>query len=198
MENVFKKKYEQAKRAVKNWWLLLIIGAVLIAVGVVILANPIKTILTLSWFIGIAFIVSGVFQLALALSKNYFMTRGWLIVGSILDIVLGILLSVNVGITVIALPYILAFWIIYHGFMIMGTGFDMSSFNIKGFGWYIAGGILLLIVSTLVMIFPIFGETIIVGLLGFAFIFSGVSSISFSIQLKNLHNQIKDVFEIEK
>ena len=81
------------------------------------------------------------------------------------------------------LPIMLGIWMMYHSFMIIAFGGDLETFRIKGSGWTMFGGILLLIMSIIVLINP-FGAgvaTVIVlsgiGLLLFGFLLCWMSII---------------------
>ncbi|MDY3978696.1 MAG: DUF308 domain-containing protein [Tidjanibacter sp.] len=184
----------RATNAVKNWWLLLIAGLLLVAVGIVVFCYPAGSYLTFAWLFGIVFLVSGIAQVGLSFSRNIFLSRGGLVAGGILDIILGLILLCNIYISLVIMPVILGLWILYHGFMTIGLAGDLNAFAVKGSGWLLAGGILLVVIATLVLIYSqSFGKGLLVALFGVGFIVCGVLSVVESLKLRNINVTLKDL-----
>ena len=55
------------RRVLRNEWLLVLGGIISIAFGVLLLANPLAGLLTITWIFGAYALISGVILLALAL-----------------------------------------------------------------------------------------------------------------------------------
>lgn len=108
--------------------------------------------------------------------------------------IIGILLCCNIGVTAIILPIILGVYLLYHSFMIIGFGSDLEAFNVKGYGWPLAGGVVLLILSILILINPFsFGTSAVVILTGIALIIMGGIFIVKSLRMRNLHSFFKSL-----
>lgn len=194
MYELIKQIAGQAKKTIKNWWLVLVVGVLCIAAGITVFCYPVDSYFTLSIFLGVFMLISGISELVVALtSRNWFMTRGYNVTGAILDILVGLLLCARPSITALALPIILGVWLLYHGFMIIGIAGDFKSFGMKKTGWITAGGILLLILSILIIVNPLtFGTSAIIVILGVALICTGAAAIGFSFRLKNIRNYVKE------
>ena len=79
-------------------------------------------------------------------------------------------------------------------FMIIGFGSDLEAFNVKGYGWPLAGGVILLILSILILINPFsFGTSAVVILTGIALIIMGGILIVKSLRMRNLHSFFKSL-----
>lgn len=187
---------EKASRSIKNWWLYLISGILCVVAGVFVFCNPRSSFIALSSLIGIVFLVSGITELIVAVtSRNFFMTRGYNILGGILDLFVGILLCANPRFNALALPVIAGIWLMYHSFMIIGLAGDFKSLNVKGANWGILAGVLLLILSFFIVFKPFsFGAGLLTILLGIAFVLFGLVLIIGSIRLKKVHNTVREVF----
>ena len=169
----------------------MLVGAALIILGFVVFFRPAESYYVLAVLFGVVMLGAGIVQLALAfMDKNYFTGRGWMIVSGIIDILLGILLTINIGISAVTLPFILGFWLMYRGFTAIGFGSDLAVFNVKGSTFTIIAGILLVILAFLVLLQPLLGAGMIVAFLGLAFIMAGIASCLMSWQLRNLHKNI--------
>jgi len=195
MGNVISQMFGRASRAVRCWWLFLLCGLLCIAAGIVVFCNPLESYLTLSLLFGIVMLVTGVVELIVAVSsRNYFMMRSYNIVGGILDLMVGILLCAMPTITAALLPIFLGIWVMYHSFMLIGLFGDLNMFNVPGAGWGIAGGVLLLILSVLIIFRPFFGAAVVVILTGVALIVIGVIMIAVSLRLRSLHRSVQQSF----
>ena len=195
MEYFVERLASGASKTVKNWWMLLIAGLLLIIGGIVVFVNPVESYITLSMMFGIMMLITGLAELIIAItSHNFFAIRSYTIVGGIIDMIIGILLCCNIGVTAIILPIILGVYLLYHSFMIIGFGSDLEAFNVKGYGWPLAGGVVLLILSILILINPFsFGTSAVVILTGLALIIMGGIFIVKSLRMRNLHSFFKSL-----
>lgn len=191
MANELNNLIERTKDAVRYWWVLLLVGIIFFVVGVIVFFYPGESYLVLSVLFGVSMLISGIAQLVLAIAdRNYFTGRGWMIVSGIIEVILGIILCANIGISAATLPFLLAFWFMYRGFLTIGLGSDMADYRIKGSAWTIVLGVLLLILSIVILLRPLFGFSMIVALLGVTFLLLGVTSCYIAFQVKNAHNYL--------
>lgn len=189
MKRRFENLIKGAARAVKHWWLLTVAGILCIATGIVVFAFPLESYVTLSIIFGVLLLVVGAAKLiAASTSANFFMMRGYVIVGGVLDVLLGIFLCVYPGVTLMALPIMMGFWMMYNSFVLIGFSGDFETFGVPGSGWVIGGGILLLILSILVLVNPLgAGIATVVLLAGAGLIVFGILMVSLSMKLKEIH-----------
>ena len=189
MKRRFENLIKGAARAIKHWWLLTVAGILCIATGIVVFAFPLESYVTLSIIFGVLLLVVGAAKLiAASTSANFFMMRGYVIVGGVLDILLGIFLCVYPGVTLVALPIMMGFWMMYNSFVLIGFSGDFETFGVPGSGWVIGGGILLLLLSILVLVNPLgAGIATVVLLAGAGLIVFGILLVSLSMKLKEIH-----------
>ena len=77
--NNFSSLIENSKQAVRYWWLLLIIGIALFAVGVLIFVYPAQSYLGMSLVFGWLMLISGILEVVLSSANKHFITgRGWM------------------------------------------------------------------------------------------------------------------------
>lgn len=189
MKRRFENLTKGAARAIRHWWLLALAGVLCIAIGITVFAFPLESYVTLAILFGVLLLVVGAAKLISAsTSANFFMMRGYVIVGGILDLLLGIFLCVYPGVTLVALPVMMGLWMLYNSFMLIGFSGDFDTFGIPGSGWLTGGGILLLLLSIFVLVNP-FGARIatVVVLAGVGLIVFGILLISLSMKLKEIH-----------
>lgn len=189
-ENISKK----IGSAIRHWWLMLVVGILSVIAGILVFVFPLETYVTLSIAFGVLMLLVGAAQLIVsASSDNYLMMRGYLIVGGVLDVLLGLFLCLYPGITIFLLPILLGIWMLYHSFMMIAFGGDLGIFGLRGQGETVAGGILLLLLSILILMNPFSaGIAAVVVLTGVGLVIFGLTLIMLSVRLRRLHVDIKD------
>lgn len=196
MKRHFEKLTVKAAREIRHWWLYMLCGILCVAAGITVFAFPVGSYMTLGLIFGFLMLIVGVLQLIVAASSgNFFAMRGYLIVGGILDIILGLFLCINPSVTMLLMPILLGIWLLYHSFIIMALGGDMATFNVSGSGWVVAGGVLLMLFSIFILVNPMSaGVTAIVVLTGLGLIIFGILLCALSVTLRNIHRQFSPDF----
>lgn len=187
--------YEKREYLIRRWWLVLLTGLLSTVIGVIVLLNPTTSYFTFSLWLGIAVFVSGVFMLTLSLSsRNYFVRRGWVIAGSIADIIIGVILMFDIAMSEAVLPILFGAWILYRGSMMLAQGIDLKGYNVRDAGWVIFGAVLMIAISIAVLWRPMsLGVEAVVLFIGIAFIVFGLSEISLSYRLYDVHRQARNL-----
>lgn len=188
--NRFSSLIENSKQAVRYWWLLLIVGIVLLAVGILIFIFPMQSYLGMAVLFGWLMLFSGVLEVVLSSANKHFITgRGWMLAGGVIEIILGIILIFNVALSAATLPIFLGFWLMLRGFSAIGLGGDMNAMDIPGSGWTIFTGILLLLCALWILFKPlVFGTAAVVVWVGISLLFAGIAACSLSMQLRQAHH----------
>lgn len=168
---------------------MMIAGVLCVAAGIAVFAFPLESYVTLSILFGVLMLVVGAAKLiAASTSGNFFMMRGYVIVGGVLDLLLGILLCVWPGVTLMLLPIMMGFWMLYNSFVLIGLSGDFETFGVPGSGWVTGSGILLLILSIIVLVNPLgAGIATVVVLAGVGLIVFGFILCVLGMKLKDIH-----------
>lgn len=163
-------------------------GILCFALGIAVFVFPLQSYVTLSILAGILMLLVGAAQLIIAsTSGNYLAMRGYMLVGGVIDLILGLLLCVYPGVTMALLPVMLGIWMMYHSFMMIAFGGDLETFRVKGSGWTILGGVLLLALSFVVLVNPFSAG------IAAVIVLSGVGLIVFGILLCWAAKIFKDI-----
>lgn len=189
MKRHFENLTNRVGRAVQHWWLLMLVGILCFVLGIVVFAFPMESYVTLSILSGILMLLVGAAQLIIASSSgNYLAMRGYMLVGGVIDLLLGFLLCVYPGVTMAILPILLGIWMMYHAFMIIAFGGDLETFRINGSGWTLFGGVVLLALSFIVLINPFSaGVAAVVVLTGIGLLVLGLLLCWMAMILRNIH-----------
>ena len=192
MDN-FTSLLERSKQAVRYWWLLLIVGIVLLAVGILVFVYPAQSYLGMSLLFGWVMLFAGILEVIVSASNRHYVTgRGWMLAGGIIEIVLGIILIFNVAISAATLPIFLGFWLLLRAFSAIGLGSDLNALQVAGSGWTTFCGILLMLCALWILFQPlVFGTTAVIVWVGISLLLSGVAACSFSMQLRQAHRCIE-------
>ncbi|MBR3914820.1 MAG: DUF308 domain-containing protein [Bacteroidales bacterium] len=182
--------YERAMEPVRHWWMYLIIGVLAFFLGVFMLTNPAITYEMMTLLLGLALVIFGVIEMIVGIfSRNIFVSRAAVIIGAVLNIVLGVLLAANPGIAAITLPLILGMWMLYQSFMTISYAGDLKTFKVKGYGLTLFCGIVLLILAVLILLRPVaIGMMTVAIYIALSFIIYGISEIVSAFRLRSIHN----------
>lgn len=192
MKRHFEKLTDRAGRAIAHWWLMLVAGIFGIVAGICVFAFPLESYVVISVLFGVLMLVTGGAQLIIAsTSGNYLMMKGYIIVGGVIDLLLGLFLCFYPGVTLVLLPIMMGLWLMYHSFMLIAFGGDLDTFRIPGSTWTILGGILLLLLSIFVLVNPFSaGIATVVVVAGVGLVLIGVLFCAIAIKLRDLHKYL--------
>ena len=190
MNELFLEQLEKSKRAIRNWWLVVALGVLMSAVGVAVFLFPDISYWAMSLMFGILMLISGVSYIWLAATNQRGVVgRGWVMAGGIIELLLGVILTAAPGITAMTLPLFLGFWLLIRSFALMGVGADMSSIRIRGSGWTMFSGVVLMLFAIIIVMQPLyFGVDVVIGWVGATLVLFGISLCTLGGQLKTLHH----------
>jgi uncharacterized membrane protein HdeD (DUF308 family) len=184
---------EHSERLVGFWWLSLIAGVALIAIGFIVMINPAVSYYSFAAWFGFAVMLTGVLTLIQGLSsQNRYVRRGWLILASAIDIIIGILLIFNSLLAAFVMPILLGAWLLYRGAAMMIQGFDLRSHKVNGSGWLIFYSIIVVIVAIMVLWMPAtLGVEAVILFVAVAFVSYGISMVTLGFRLWDIHRYAK-------
>ncbi len=149
--------------------LWIIVGVLFVFAGIYCLANPDIGLLTLSLYIGIAMLISGIVDIVIFAKWNgYMFGAGWFLADGILTVLLSLFLLFNQSFTMLSLPFIFGMWLLFSGINQFVNSFELQTLGVKGWGWFTALGVVLAVVGFFSLFDPIanlFALSILVGVL---------------------------------
>ena len=174
---------------IRHWWLMLLVGILVIIAGILVFVFPAQSYFALGVLFGILMLLSGAAQLVIAgTSGNYLVMRSYVVIGGVVDLLLGLFLCIYPGVTMVVLPVFLGIWMLYHSFIIIAFGGDMDTFRIPDGGLVVIGGILLLLLSIMVLINPLgTGVETVLLLTGIGIIIFGALLCVLSMKMRDMH-----------
>ena len=143
-----------------NIWHL-IAGIIMAVMGIYVWFNPAVTMVALAMYLGVLFIVVGAGYFAFSFSFD----SGWYMLVGLLDILVGVIFLVNLGVTAASMPVIFALWCLAVGVIQVVTAFRYKK---EGFPWIwsMVAGILGIVFAFLILAYPAVGAATITALMG--------------------------------
>ena len=190
MENNVTNSSEQP---IERWWLSIIVGLVAIAAGVIVFINPVASYLAIAMWLGVAVLLSGVFNLVQCFSTdNSFVRNVWVVIAAVIDIIIGVALMFNTLFTVVMLPILFGIWLLCRGGVLLIQGMDLRGFRVRNAGWVIFGAIIMIATSFVVLLMPeSLGVEVVIIFLGIAFFAYGISAIVLGFKLYDVSEKMK-------
>lgn len=181
MDNLF----QSFKQSIKHWYIPLIIGILLALLGIYVFTIPLETYLTLALLFSVSFIVAGIMDIVFSIQNHKILKGwGWYLISGILTLAMGIYLVIYPGISVIILPFVVGFTLLFRSFLLLGYSFDLRDSKILSWGNVALLSVAGIIFSIMMLSSPFFTSISLVTLTAMTYIFVGVSSIFFSFELK--------------
>jgi uncharacterized membrane protein HdeD (DUF308 family) len=160
---------EEIRESTSAWWLLLLLGAISIAVGVVVLAKPSDSLTTLAVIAGVFVLVESVFDLVLSM-RSRTENRGLAAVLGVLGVVVGVLLIRHPMSGVLAVALLIGIWLIAVGVVRFVRAFDLEHR-----AWNIVLAVIEVVAGIVIVSTPPIGFATLALLVGIAFILNGVA-----------------------
>lgn len=183
-------------KAVKLWYIPLLIGILFIITGIVALASPFSALLTLSIFFSIAFLLGGISEVIFSIqNRNRLDNWGWSLFLGLITLFLGLLLISNPELSVATVSLYVGFLVLFRSVAGISLALDIKRYGGRNWGWLLTSGILGTILSLFLIWNPLIagiGAAIFIGL---NFMFGGITSIIFSFQLRKIHRHSKRIPE---
>ncbi|MFV0484376.1 MAG: HdeD family acid-resistance protein [Bacteroidales bacterium] len=170
----------------KRWYLTLMSGVVLSVIGIWAIVSPVKAYLALAIFFSVSLLVTGLLEVAFAVSNRKNMHNwGWtLILGSV-TFLIGIMLISDPALTVVTLPLYIGFTFLIRSFGTIAFALDLKSLG-ERWGGAMVMGVLGVIVSFMLIRHPLFTGLSVAIWTGLTFLISGIFNIFMSFKIKKM------------
>ncbi len=174
---------------VKNWWVSLVVGVLLLMLGVIFIFHPPDALFSLTYLFTVCLVVVGIFEIVFSVNNKDFITGwGWGFAYGILDILIGIILIFIPVATPLTMVYFIGFWIMFQSIWGIGVSSDLQRILVEGWSRLFFLSVLCLLLSFLFIISFILMSEFTVLIAAFAFIIYGIFRIYLSIKFKSLQD----------
>jgi uncharacterized membrane protein HdeD (DUF308 family) len=187
--------YKRLSRAVKKWWLHLLLGILFVALGFWVFATPFTGFVGLAILFATVMLVSGFFEVFFALiNRRRIENWGWYFAGAMVDFIIGVILVFYPHVTLKVLPIFLGIWLLARGFTAVGISLDLRQYKVGVWFWLMLTGIATIIFALLIFANPLIGGITIGYMTALAFITTGFFRIVLAIKLRRLHQVLEERF----
>ena len=179
------------------YWLWLIFSILMIPAGILAVANPSSTLLSLAWFIGLVMLIEGGVTIAVyCYTRDTLFTSGWMLFDGIVTVILAVFVLFYNVFTAQALPYAFGMWIIFSGLQRAVYAVDLKHIGVPGWGWLLGLGIAGAAFGVFSFVDPVFGSVALSVMVGWFLIFYGVSSVALWTRVNRARSFVKKTEKI--
>jgi len=124
----------------------IISGILLIAAGIYCLCNQDVAAMSAGIILGLFMLASGVVMIVIySGTRRFILGAGWLLLDGIITVIFSLFLLTNQWLSMMSLPFMLTLWLILSGVSKAVSSFDLKRLGLRGWGWFLATGLLLLV-----------------------------------------------------
>lgn len=175
------------------WWVVVLRGLFLVALGIFALAIPIKTVSTITVIIGLLVLVDGIIAIFSSLI-NYKQNNNWWV--GVMQGVFGVLLGLFVfnfpQATVGLLLFIVALWAVISAIIFVVTALSIR--NETYGGWFLTAlAVISLIFGVVMFANPYETVKVLTMLVGLYSLVSGIFTTAFGMEIRSLRKDLKKI-----
>lgn len=181
---------------IKNWWVFLILGVMLLISAYWMFATPVESFVGLASLFSALIFVSGLFSVFFAISnKEDIDNFGLYLAGGILDVLIGFILLAYPGLTLILFSMFIGFWLLFRGFNLISVSFKIKKIGDTKWGWMLFFGIMVVVFAMMSIVNPLIGASYLVYTLALTLVLFGVANIALALKLRKLKSNEQDIKE---
>jgi uncharacterized membrane protein HdeD (DUF308 family) len=181
---------------IKNWWVFLILGVLLLISAYWMFTTPVESFVGLAALFSALIFVSGLFSVFFAISnKDDIDNFGLYLAGGLLDVLIGFILLKYPGLTLVLFSMFIGFWLLFRGFNMISVSFKIKKFGDANWGWILFFGIMVVIFAMMSIVNPLIGASYLVYTLAFTLVLFGIANIALGLKLRKLKSNVQDLKE---
>jgi uncharacterized membrane protein HdeD (DUF308 family) len=177
-----------ARTITDKWWTFLVRGILALILGFAVFAYPVAAAGVLVYIVAAYFVATGLAQIAGGIATSGGGQWWLLILSGALSVFLGFMMVMQPGMGPLALAYMVAFYATLTGVTEISSGVMLKDV-VPHTGWWIALGIVSLIVGMSIIVYPALGVATLVYTVGFYAIAAAVMQLGFAFRLKSAGNR---------
>ncbi len=177
----------------KHWWLLMVLGVVLIILGILAIAYPWVATIAVDIYIGWLFLIAGVVGLIALFAAEDIAAFLWTLVTAALAVVLGVLLIWKPAAGAMSLTFALSAFFFAEGVFQVITSIAYRKAIPSGWGWLLASGVCdLILVAIIVASWPLSAAWTLGLLAGVNLLTSGVAIVMAGMAARDVVDTVRD------
>ncbi|NMM48265.1 HdeD family acid-resistance protein [Marinigracilibium pacificum] len=186
-EQIIKK----VKSNIKNWYLHLITGVLLIIVGVYAFTHQVTAYVALAIVFSITFLFTGISEIIYAFSNREELDGwGWSLAGGILDLIVGIILISRPEISLVVLAFVVGFGLLFRSMLGIAWSLEMKKYGEENWGLLLGLSVLGVIFAFVLLWNPVVAGSTVVVWTAITFVVIGIFEIFLSLKLKKIKGKL--------
>lgn len=174
------------RTAAANWWVYVLGGIVMVALGLYAFASPASAFLGLTIWFAALILFNGVGNILFAVSNR---TRlgGWvgLLVLGIAEALLGAYLFAAPVAAAGTLAYFIGFWVLLRSGSVVAKSFTLRRLGYRNWGWTLVGGLLGIVLGFLILANPAVGALGAAVWIAVALVVLGIALLTLGLRLRS-------------
>ena len=159
----------------------IVAGILLIAAGIYCLCNEDVAVLSAGLMLGVFMLAAGIAEIVVfAGTSGVLIGSGWLLLDGVLTVIMSLFLLFNQWFTLLSLPFLFTVWLMFSGISRFVSAFDLHALGVRGWGWVLAVGILLMVAGFICMMDPWVSAAAVGVTVGLVFLLEGISAIVYA------------------
>jgi uncharacterized membrane protein HdeD (DUF308 family) len=167
------------------WWLVMLVGLLCMAAGVIVLAQPDVSLSTLAVIAGIFLLIDGLFEIVASFSKSTD-SRGPLALLGVLSLIVGIVLVRHPFGAVSVLALFIGIWLVCVGAVRLIEAFAIR----EGRGWNLVVSLVEIVAGVVIVSSPDIGVKTLALLIGITFLLRGIGLAVSAWGLRDVHKEV--------
>ena len=156
----------------------IVAGILLIAAGIYCLCNEDVAVLSAGLMLGIFMLAAGIAEIVVFDgTSGVLIGSGWLLLDGVLTVIMSLFLLFNQWFTLLSLPFLFTVWLMFSGISRFVSAFDLHALGVRGWGWVLAVGILLMAAGFICMMDQWVSAAAVGVTVGLVFLLEGISAI---------------------
>jgi uncharacterized membrane protein HdeD (DUF308 family) len=179
---------QSAKNAIRFWYVPLLAGCLFIGAGIWVMSTPVESFIGLAVLLSIFLLVAGIAETIFSIVNRKDLDNwGWTLVFGLINIFIGLQLVGHPLLSAEFLAFYIGFAVLFRAIGGIGASFDLKKSGDAGWGALMFLSLLGIIVSFILIRNPALGGLTVGIWAGFALISGGITSIYYSLKLRQLH-----------
>ena len=167
----------------RSWWLILLLGALAVVLGVVAIVNPIATGAGLTWGIGVLALVEGVLTLLAVMRKDTALSVGWMLAYAVFSLLFGVLAVINPISMAASLIMVAGVWMLVAGVLRLVMAVKLRK-TLRNEWTLVLSAVLAMILGALMVSTPVAGLIMAVVWMGVAALVYGLLQIFAGLRMR--------------
>lgn len=186
--------FKSFQDVVKNWYIPLLVGLFFVIVSIIAFTSPSSSLMALSMFFALSFLFGGLSEVVFSVVNRHQMENwGWTLAFGLITFIIGLSLTIHPALSLSVLAFYIGFGVLFRSVAAISFALDIKKYGSKNWGVLLALGIIGSIFSFILIWNPVFAGLSVVVLIALSFLFAGLFSIYFSLQLRKLNKAPKKI-----